>query len=167
MIGVSYLDIAKRIGERLCHSAIRFEDRCTWLGDTLEWSDQRMMIHRSFGGEFYDGSSGVAWFLGNLWEIVGSASLRDTAECAIRHALHYAKTPGRCESLGLYDGQIGIALVAARLGKMFDNPALVQQGLDMAIHVVKTLRARTPGGPVDLLSGNAGVALGLLVHPRG
>jgi lantibiotic modifying enzyme len=156
------LQTAAGIADRLCRDAVWSADRCAWLGATLEWSDaeaSRMVVYRSFGGEWYDGSSGIAAFLGRLWTVTGDDGLRDTAVGAVRHALSFAERPGG-QALGLYDGMVGIALSAVRLGQQLGSAALVGRGLELGERVAAS---DTEQATLDLLGGSAGVVLGLAV----
>ncbi|HWW62310.1 MAG TPA: hypothetical protein VN181_13140, partial [Thermoanaerobaculia bacterium] len=63
----TFVDTAFDIGAQLCRDAIWSNNACNWLGDSMdpvlgEWR----VVHRSFGADFYSGTSGVAMFLARL-----------------------------------------------------------------------------------------------------
>src|SRR5208283_3062683 len=67
-----FLETAISIGARLCRDAIWDGRRCNWLGDSMEFeSNSWTVVHRAFGPELYNGTSGVALFLAQLYSLTG------------------------------------------------------------------------------------------------
>ena len=155
--GAAPLEEAERIGRRLVEEAIWWGDRCTWTGDAVETTDHGWeVVHRSLGADLYDGTAGVAWFLGHLWRARGDPDLRRTAEGALRHAL---SAPGR--DGGLYVGPLGVALAAAEVGEMLGVSELAASGRELG----GALAAKDGGAPLaeaELLGGAAGRLAALL-----
>jgi lantibiotic modifying enzyme len=84
--------------------------------------------------------------------------VRRTALGAIRHALRGAAALPPDHRLGLYTGQVGIALAAAHVGAAVGECWPVDQARDLLRRVVEgTTAAPEP----DLLSGSAGAIVGL------
>src|SRR5215467_8741951 len=95
-----HLEVAVRIGARLCRDAVWYERKCNWTSDFLHGDE---IVHGALGRDLYDGSSGIALFLARLASATGERIFRRTAEGAVRHAL--AKLPDAC---GYYSGGLGI-----------------------------------------------------------
>lgn len=149
-----WLDVAHSIAAALCRDALRAGGRCNWLGDAVESIDGQMRpVHRSFGGDLYGGTSGIALFLAETDRFRPDPLLRDTARGAIEHALQAADG-----AVGFYHGAAGIGFAAARIGELFDDGALIERGLDL-VERVTDLRG---DGPVDILTGAAGAIAPLL-----
>jgi lantibiotic biosynthesis protein len=161
---VTFLDVAHRIAATLCRDAIRDGDRCNWLGDAMEaWGSQTRAVHRSFRGDLYGGTSGIALFLGECERFRPDALLRDTARGAIEHALRGAEDFDELTRPSFYTGATGIGFAAARLGELFADEALLERGLG----VVERATVLRDDAPVDVLSGAAGIVAPLLaLHAR-
>src|ERR1035441_8611422 len=97
----SYLEVAERIGARLCRDAHWSRGRCNWTADRAEG---RTTVHASAGPLAYDGTAGIGLSLWRRAEVTGERIFRVTAEAALRHAL--SKLP--VENSGLYAGAPGI-----------------------------------------------------------
>ena len=137
-----YLEVAERIGARLCRNALWSRGRCNWTADRAEG---RTTIHASLGPHLYDGTSGIALFLWRLAEVTGERIFRLTAEAALRHAL--SKLPLPCT--GFYAGAPGILLAASQMGREIAEA----QALEAA-----ALRPEM----LDLIAGSAGAIIALL-----
>ena len=84
----TYVDTAFDIGAQLCRDAIWSSGTCNWLGDSMEpILGEWRVVHRSFGPDFYLGTSGIAMFLARLARHVDEPLLRSTARGAVRHVL--------------------------------------------------------------------------------
>ena len=83
-----FLDVAWSIGTRLCRDAIWDGNRCNWLGDSMEaHAGEWKVAHKSFGGDLYSGTSGIALFLARLHRMRPDPLLAQTARGAIAQAL--------------------------------------------------------------------------------
>ena len=57
----TFLEIADRIGCRLCRDAVWDANRCSWLGWSMEpVNNQWTTVYRSFAADLYGGTSGIA-----------------------------------------------------------------------------------------------------------
>lgn len=164
-VPAGFLETAARIGARLCRDAVWAGEECNWLGDAMELVDGAWtVVHRACNPTLYDGTAGIALFLGRLHALTGERPFRSAAAGALRQALTHAAALGEAARAGVYAGQAGIAYVALDLGERWGDGSLVEQGLAL-------LRAVAPPtaepGPLDVISGSAGLAPLLLVtHTR-
>ena len=108
------------------------------------------------GGDLYEGSAGIARFLGHAARIGGEDSLRGAALGAIRHAL------SRAEGWSLHSGRLGAGLVGLELAALLDEPALVPPSVEAVETASETALAGAASAPADLLGGLAGVVHGLV-----
>ncbi|HEX2060491.1 MAG TPA: lanthionine synthetase LanC family protein, partial [Thermoanaerobaculia bacterium] len=155
----AFLDVAHRIAMTLCRDAIRDGDRCNWLGDAMESANQQVhALHRSFRGDLYGGTSGIAVFLAQTHRFRPDPVLRDTALGAIEQASRDAPTFAESHRVGFYTGVTGIGFAAARVGEILDEPELVKRGLAL----VEEATVVHDESPVDVLSGAAGIVGPLL-----
>ena len=154
--------MARDIGKRLAEKAIWYEDRCNWIGVRPSGNSSAGFGETvvALGADLYGGTSGIALFLAELHAITGDGAVRRTALGAIRQASsHIEDTSGRIGS-GLYDGRLGIALAAARVGTLLRRDRLLEWAAD---HVHSPLDPDTDDPGSDLISGRAGSILALLV----
>jgi hypothetical protein len=151
---------AADIGRRLVDEAIWDGDQCTWLGPVVTTNEDgaSTLAYGTIGTTLYDGDSGVALFLAALGSVAGDSRAEDTARGAARHALAAARQASAGET-SLYTGSLSIALSAAAVAGITSDAQLASG--------VRTLLDTLLGqdlGPrgFDLLSGTAGVIVGLL-----
>src|SRR5258708_26073522 len=78
---------------------------------------------------FYSGTSGVAFFLAELFRITGERKFRQTAVGAIEQALCRAESESESDpgTAGLYTGWPGIALAAVRVGIVTGTNSLLRR----------------------------------------
>ena len=155
------LEIATRIGERLCSQAEWHDDRCGWQVRRLDRSQPgtfHRSIHEPCGGTLYQGSSGIALFLAELFGETGDPRFAHTARGAMRHALAAADELPPA-SFGLYGGRVGIAWTAARLAERLERPELARSALGL-LQPLHGLEARDTG--LDRIAGAAGAIPALL-----
>jgi len=158
-----YLDAAARVATRLTRQAIWHRDQCNWVGfQPLERSltPQGNATLSALGPDLYSGTSGVALFLGELSARTGDAHVRRTARGAIEQAVsHLDVLPGPARP-GLFSGWIGIALVAARVGKLLQDEDLLRAALRI---VQRCQREKLENWEFDFMLGKAGIIVGLLM----
>jgi lantibiotic modifying enzyme len=150
-----FLDGAREIAARLIREAVWCDDRCSWLGDDVV--DDGEVVHRSLAGDLYGGTSGVAWFLANVWSACGDEEAAVAAAGALRQSL---RRSGEAPGAGLYTGQAGIALAGVTAGRLLGDAEIVGAAAELAADVASDGDA-TSGG-VDLIGGLAGTILALL-----
>ncbi len=82
------LEVATRIGRRLCRDAIWDHDCCTWLGwQPPNESADMVPVYGACGGGFYDGTAGIGCFLQHLSQASPDPLVRLTADGAVRQAI--------------------------------------------------------------------------------
>jgi lantibiotic modifying enzyme len=138
-----YLEIAERIGARLCRDALWSAGRCNWTG---AYMDGDVVTYGSLGPEVYSGTSGIALFLWRLAAATGERIIRSTALGALRQALSKMPQPG----CGVYAGGMGILFAESEIRGDSDEDAIVRQ-------------AATDRSKLDVIYGSAG-CIGVLVH---
>ena len=148
-----FLDAAERIGRRLVAEAIHDGKRCTWFGGSMEpvggdWRGTR----RTFSGDAYAGTSGVALFLAQLQRFRPSDDFRATALAALEQALERAGNDAEIPRGAFYTGAFGIGFAAADSGAILEDDEMVARGLEF---VRRTATAEDDGG-FDIVSGTAG-----------
>ena len=144
------------IAHDLASSAVWSGEVCAFHGAAPAASLGLPALHRSFGGDYYEGSAGIARFLALAAKLADDAGIGNAALGAMRHAL--AQTTG----WSLFAGRLGTGLVALEVAEWLDRPELVQPAvavIEMACS--EALDAAANGAPCDLLSGLAGVIHGL------
>lgn len=158
----AFLDGAARIGERLCDEALHDGARCTWFGASMEpvgaeWRPTR----RTFGGEIYAGTSGVALFLAQLYRFRPSEKLRATALAALEQALERAANDPSMPRGALYTGAFGVGFAAAESGALLDAAGYIERGLALIRRTIddEDRSARE----FDVVSGAAG-RIGALIR---
>jgi lantibiotic modifying enzyme len=161
----AFLEMAGRLGRGIAESAIWFEGRCNWVGAVPR--DEARMSGRAtltaLGPDLYGGTSGVALFLAEAGAALGDDRLRSTALGAIRLALDHADRVDPAVRDGLYDGPIGIAYAAVRIGaRLQADHLLVRASETLATWRRHGARARSS----DVMSGCAGAVVGLVTLSR-
>jgi len=138
-----FLEIADRIGARLCRDAWWSGGRCNW---TADGKDGDSIAYGALGPQLYKGTSGIALFLWRLAEAAGDRIIRQTALAALRQALSKMPQAG----CGLYAGGMGILFAAAEIRGDFDEDAVVRQ-------------AALEPSTLDVIGGSAG-CIAVLLH---
>ena len=155
-----YLEAAALLGRRIADQAIWHDNRCTWVGASLESERgaEIALTYATLGPDLYEGTSGVALFLAELAAITGDELFRRTAIGAIAHAL--ARAPELAANLdrSLYTGRVGIAVAAAAVGAAVGKT----QYLEAAVQITAAIPRPMARGQFDILSGRAGSIYGLL-----
>lgn len=160
-----YLDVALRIGRRLAGQAQWQGEECTWqvLAPDRENREKRASVVKTASGELYQGTAGMATFLGELQHLVGGQELARTALGAIRHALRLGEELPRT-NFGFHAGRVGIAHAAYRLGERLGRPELAEEGLSL-LEAMVGLENQDRG--IDVIAGGAGAIPALLdLHSR-
>ena len=160
-----FLETADAIGARLCRDALWSGTRCNWLGDSMEYAENRwQVVHRSFGPELYNGTSGIGLFLARLFSCTQDSVIKKTAEGAIRCALEQIKKINAAENFGFYSGMTGVAFVLAEASDLLGSDRLLKESLG----ILETIPGEKIGFQTwDIISGSAGVIPVLLkLHQR-
>ncbi len=114
-----FLATADAIGAQLCRDALWAGSRCNWIGSSMELVGQSWRpVHRSFGGEFYNGTSGIALFLHHLSALTNMADYQRFAAGALAQALSRSLEFPSASRAGFYSGLTGVAFVAFEMGRV-------------------------------------------------
>jgi len=150
-----YLETAYSIGKRLCRDAIWHNEECNWLGPVMEFQEgQWQVIQRIADGHLYGGTSGIALFLGHLYELTQDDIIKQTAMAAMNHALKSTKNMNPERRIGFHTGSLGIAYAAYRLGEVLPDSNFMTQGFDL---LRDHFKENPPSGELlDVISGSAG-----------
>ncbi|HET7038226.1 MAG TPA: T3SS effector HopA1 family protein, partial [Thermomicrobiaceae bacterium] len=123
-----YLAAARQIGDRLAADAVWYDGRCTWLGK-LGQAPDASDAGATFGAlspDLYAGTAGIALFLAQLFAETGDERYAGTARGAMDQAVRRVEQKPEEATLGLYSGWPGIALAAARVGRLVGDDALAR-----------------------------------------
>lgn len=168
-----FLQVADRIGSRICRDAIWSGTRCNWL----EWEAEPFgtnwrpvlralgpsQIMPSGGVSLYMGSAGIALFLARLYQFTGESWHGETAVAAARQIRdQLSKLSDQLVAdewqAGFYTGWSGAAWTLAEIGRQFGIEELVQAAADEFDKA-----AAEPAIPhTDIISGSAGLIVGLI-----
>ena len=155
-----FLDTAWRIGAQLAREAIWDGDRCNWLGDSMELAfNQWQVVHKSFGPDLYNGTSGIALFLAQLNRYRPDPLLAATARGAVRQALSRLDDIPQDQRPALYGGWIGIAWALHQLAELLNEPSWRKEA-DRLID--SQLGAEFDAYQTDIIAGVAGTLIALL-----
>jgi lantibiotic biosynthesis protein len=157
-----WLEVAADLGQRVAREAI-------WEGGVCTWTVYRQGLGprgpglRPADGLVYQGSAGIALFLGELAAATDDPEVARAAVGGVLHALDAgARVPP--DRFGFHSGRVGIAWVAARVAECLGRPDLAARGLgllaDMAGH-----EERDTG--LDVILGAAGAIPALLSLAQG
>jgi lantibiotic modifying enzyme len=153
-----WLAAGLRIADEVAATAVWANELCAFHGAKPGESLTAPPRFGSLGFDLYEGSAGIARFLGRAAALSGAAPLRDTALGAIRHAL------GAATGWPLFTGALGVGVTALELAEVLDAPELVSPATQCIEQASAT--ACRDGAPYDLLVGTAGVVVGLVAAQR-
>lgn len=149
---------ALTLARDIAAGAVSADGHCTFHGATTPHAVGSPPRFRSMGSDVYEGTAGIARFLGHAAASSGDPLLAETALAALQHALAHI------EGWALFTGGMGVGLVALEVAELLQQPALVAPALQ-AIEASSSA-ALAEGAPQDLLVGTAGVIVGLVAARR-
>lgn len=165
--GDELLDIATVIGDAICQQAYwdREGARCSWLGRSFEVDPTTgqaspASVVATLSPRLYDGLTGVALALAELWALRPAPVLRRTALGALAAAAHRVGDgrPRSRLSNGFYTGAAGVSYAARRITQLTTSG----EGEPGARVLFETRSERTPNDAYDVIDGRAGEILALL-----
>jgi class II lanthipeptide synthase len=124
-----FLNTAISIGNSICRDAIHYNGQCNWIGtDNDIEGDKPKPYFAALKGTWYNGTSGIAWFLSQLHSVTEDKRHRAAALSAIEQAL---KTSDKIQQgkLGFHSGLTGIAFSAIEIGERLGQSDLVERGV--------------------------------------
>ena len=126
-----FLNTAISIGNSICRDGIRFNGQCNWVGVSSEVEGKiSKPYYAALNGTWYNGTSGIAWFLAQLHSITKDKHHRDFALGAIEQALQTSHKV-QFSKLGFHSGLTGIAFSAIEIGEQFGKDDLIEHGLSL------------------------------------
>jgi hypothetical protein len=158
----TFLATANELGWRLAKEAVWYRDQCNWLGaeaidrHPTEGFGQRIS---ALGSDLYNGTSGVALFLAELYATCRAGEARRTALGAIQQALTHGEAMLAKNRLGLYVGALGIAFSAARVGIILREQEVVERAVRLLQECTDDCGDEHER---DLISGDGGAIVALL-----
>jgi class II lanthipeptide synthase len=161
------LALAKAVGKRLEALAMQNENGAYWLGVNLVY--ERAWSLFPTGIDLYNGTSGIALFLGYLGAITGEASSTPLAKrslASIRTQTEELQKHSNDPGIGAFDGLGALIYLLAQLGMLWNEPTLLQEAEEL-VERLPALISRDDR--LDIIDGSAGCILSLLslyaVHP--
>ena len=154
------LDAATKIGKRICNQAIWNDGKCTWEITAPDMSSPKLKrgIKTLAGPTIYQGTSGIAIFLSELYKITRENLFLKTAHGAIQFALNKARKLPK-NSFGFHNGRTGIGYSAFLLGSYSQNEDLMTEAL-VIIYAMKGHEHEDRG--MDVIGGAGGAVQPLL-----
>jgi type 2 lantibiotic biosynthesis protein LanM len=160
------IDLARAIGERLDHTALRAGGEASWLGVSL--IEDRHWEIRPLELDLYNGLPGMALFLAQLGAMTGQAQWTSLAQAAAATLQRYIAEEMEAgedafPAIGAYDGLGCLLYTLAHLAALWREPALLQPASDL----VALAQERTGEGQErGLAHGVAGCLVGMLALHR-
>lgn len=156
-----FLEVASGIGRRMVEQALWEGPECTWtvLAPDRSNPEKRSSVSKTASGEIYQGASGIAAFLGELYALSGQKEFGRAALGGIRYALRLGQDLSE-DSFGFHSGRTGIAYAAQRLSQVLQRPELSQQALAL---VEPMAGKESQDNGIDVIAGAAG-AVPALIH---
>ncbi len=151
----NFKNTAIRIGNHLAKEAIWDGDRCNWIGHIVDAvNGTYQVVQKSFTQDFYNGTSGIAYFLATLLRFHEDPILEDLLEGTINQVL---SASGENDTLGsnfgFHGGRIGVAFSLKEVGKMRQRKDWIQAGDDL---LDKICAAKIEDFELDVIAGAAG-----------
>jgi hypothetical protein len=162
------LAAAVRIGKAICSQAVwdRAGSECNWMGrrvNALSTSHWFPSETAALGPNFYDGVSGIAFFLAELFAATENIEFRDAAKGAVKQVLRRFRNRQRNDhsksEFGLFTGVTGAAVSASRVAFRTGGNQESPEWLEL---IEESMPPRNVGSSNDIISGRAGAILALL-----
>ena len=158
------IDNAAAMGDRICRQALWAGEQCTWTIRVIdrEQPGAQACKQQQAAGDLYQGTAGVAWFLGELARVTGDTEQRRTATAALDHALEWAAglAPG---NFGFHSGRVGVAWAASRLADLLDRPQYQEAAWRL---LEPQIGQEEQDQGIDVIGGAAGAIPALLILAR-
>ncbi len=145
------LEAGLALAQQVADAAIWDGDMCAFHGATPSPILGQPAHWRVFGGDYYEGSAGIARTLAYAASLGAGDRVRETAHGAIAHAL------ARAEGWSLHSGRLGAGLAAIELAALLQVPDLARAGHELCIAAAEQSLADEGPVALDFLAGLAGV----------
>ncbi len=148
---IQFRETAWKIGCSLMKESFWFNGACNWSGYWIEsFNGSYQPIRRTFGPDLYSGTSGIALFLGALYEETADKLVLKTLEGTIRQM---QLTKNDIPPHGFYSGRTGVAASLIRIGNQLQREELVREGRELLLSLPAAINT---SHEVDVISGVAG-----------
>ncbi|MEM6319080.1 MAG: lanthionine synthetase LanC family protein [Bacteroidota bacterium] len=154
-----YLKTAVRLGNQICREALRHEGRANWIATTSEPGHKYPKpYYKALQGDWYSGTSGIAFFLANLYIVSQEEIHKEIAIESIQQALS-VKDKVEFGQLGFHSGRTGIAFSAIKVGELLQQPAFIEEGLTILKQLNRLPKEKYT---LDIIDGCAGAIPAIL-----
>jgi lantibiotic modifying enzyme len=155
----TYKQAAITLANKICRDAIWHKDACNWTGLTTEnGTIGRTVNTRALPPDFYDGVSGLAFFLLQVYRIHPHPVILKTLQGAIR-----TFTPTEISEKnflnGFYQGRAGVIFVLKLAARLLNDDKLDKAAEKRLADLLVETKTEEQ---TDLISGIAGIILFLL-----
>ena len=159
-----FLETANYLGTVICRDALWADERCNWLGPSMEYVNGAWtVVHRAYGSDLYAGATGISLFLAHLYLETKEKIYRTTAAAGFRQAITGATNFQPTVQSGFYAGTVGIAYALLEAAVLLGHDEYVTE----ALHLLESLPSEDqPQQGLDVVSGHAGAIPALLEMHR-
>lgn len=162
-----WLRTAEDIADLIIDNAFEGKDRsgrnsASWLHVSAEGFEKKTWIPTVISSDLYDGKSGIAFFLAQLWKITGKKRYLDYSLATFRSAENSVRNEMKAGILrkGLFDGVSGLAYVSAHISKITGDISYAESARDLMKRSAEI--SADMKNYNDIISGNAGIIAALL-----
>lgn len=158
-----FLEIAYRIGIKLCRDAIWSANKCNWVGPSMEYLDNTWKtVQRAYGTDLYSGTSGIGYFLSYLYSQTNDKIIKKTALGCFEQTVNniHQTLPGA--RIGFYTGWSGIIRALQNCSSLLNTDAFDKQVASMLDSLNK---CDLQESGLDILAGSAGAIPALIAQP--
>lgn len=150
-----YKNTAVNIANYLAKEAIWDKDRCNWIGHTVEAvGGSFQIVRKSFSRDFYNGTSGIAYFLATLLRFHDDPILEDVLEGAVNQINSLdIETDNMGANFGFHGGRLGVAYALKEVGKMRKRPEWIKAGDELLEQICAS---QITDHELDVIAGAAG-----------
>ncbi len=160
-----FLEAARDIGLLLASKAIWDDDgkgpaRCNWLGAAIEPVEgQYKVVTRTFAADMYNGTSGIAYFLAQLYPLVQEETIKTTLEGAVNQFISLYDRGRMPLNFSFYAGKVGLAYTLVIAGQSLQREEWYKKSLEILRSLEKE---ELTDAEIDVISGAAGSIPALL-----
>lgn len=159
-----YLQAAFNIGVYLAQEAVWHKDSCNWTSFNLDASSGRQkLVYKAHSIDLYNGSSGIAYFLSEIYRKKKDPIILDTLEGSLRQISNVYNTDHSLDEQGIFTGNIGVATALLKISDTLQREDLKKLALKIILQSISKDPTKLYH---DLLLGIAGIIPGLIAANR-
>ncbi len=158
MSNFGFLTVAESIGKKICESAKWSKNCCSWNISKPTNKRDRKILKSLADGSVYQGTSGIALFLMELYKYINKDCFISSAKGAINYALNEANQYPN-NSFGFHSGRIGIAYSTIKLAEILNSDTYKKKAHEIVTPLVGNERNDER---IDVIGGAAGAIPALL-----